>query len=92
MNKFKDRLTEDIALGHRVKGLSPDIIRKAMIKIIMIMAAADLRDLMIPPSKHLEKLHGNRKNQYSVRVNDKYRICFEWNDGEVKEIEFTDYH
>ena len=87
MNKFKDRLTEDIALGYRVKGLSPDIIRKAMIKIIMIMAAADLRDLMIPPSNHLEKLQGNRKNQYSVRVNDKNRICFEWNDGEVKEIE-----
>lgn len=92
MGKFKNKLTEDIAGGEVVKGLSPALVRKAMIKIIMVMAAADLKDLRIPSSNHLEKLKGDRQEQYSIRVNDKYRICFEWENNEATEIEFIDYH
>jgi proteic killer suppression protein len=92
MSRFKNELTEDIAKGHKLKGISPDIVRKAMMKITMVMAASDLKDLRVPPSNHLEKLQGDRKGQYSVRVNDKYRICFEWNDNRASQIEFVDYH
>ena len=56
------------------------------------MSATDLIDLKSPPSNHLEKLKGNRKNQYSVRINNQYRICFEWNGKEAFNIEFVDYH
>ena len=90
--KFKNKLTAEIAGGKAVKGLSAEMCRKAMIKIIMVMAAADLKDLRVPPSNRLEKLKGDRKEQYSIRVNDQYRICFEWQNGEASEIEFTDYH
>ena len=56
------------------------------------MSATDLIDLKSPPSNHLEKLKGNRKNQYSVRINNQYRICFDWNGKEAFNIEFVDYH
>jgi len=92
MNKFKNKQAQDIFAGNVIKGISPDIIRKAMIKIMMVMAAKELKDLTVPPSNHLEKLKGDRAGQYSVRVNEKYRICFCWNNGEADEIEFVDYH
>ena len=92
MNKFKDALTKRLFNGEVVKGISPDIVRRAVIKLTMVEAAMDIRELTLPPSNHLEKLKGDRAGQYSIRVNDKYRICFEWNDGRAKKIEFTDYH
>ena len=55
-------------------------------------ADVDIGELTTPPSNHLEKLKGDRKHQWSVRVNDNYRICFEWHNGRACEIEFVDYH
>ncbi len=90
--KIKDRITKDIYKGCSIKGLDKDVIRKAMMKIMMLEAATDLKDLMAPPGNRLEKLKGDRAGQYSIRVNDKYRICFYWENNEAREVEFVDYH
>ena len=92
MGRFKNELTRRIFEGVVVKGFSPDIIRKALIKLTMTEAAVDIRELATPPSNRLEKLTGDRAGQWSIRVNDRYRICFEWRDGRACEIEFVDYH
>ena len=92
MNKFKDKLTRRIFEGVVVKGLSPAVMRKAVMKLTMVEAAMEIRELATPPSNHLEKLKGDRMGQWSIRVNDKYRVCFEWRNGRACEIEFTDYH
>jgi len=92
MNRFKDDLTRRIFEGEVIKGFSPDILRRAVIKLTMVEAATDIHELAIPPSNRLEKLKGDRIGQWSIRVNDRYRICFDWNDGSSCSIEFTDYH
>jgi proteic killer suppression protein len=58
----------------------------------MINNAIDINDLRIPPANHLEKLSGSRKGQYSIRINDQWRICFEWKSGDAFSVEITDYH
>ena len=92
MNKFKDGLTKRIFEGEIVKGIAFDIIRRAVIKLTMVEAATDIRELATPPSNHLEKLKGDRAGLWSIRVNDKYRICFKWHNNRAFEIEFVDYH
>ena len=92
MVKFKDGLTRRIFDGEVVRGLSPDIVRRAIIKLTMVEAATEISELATPPSNRLEKLKGDRANQWSIRVNDKYRICFKWHKNRACEIEFTDYH
>jgi len=58
----------------------------------MLNNAADLRDLRIPPSNRLEKLKGKRAGQFSIRINDQWRVCFEWRRGNASEVEIVDYH
>ena len=92
MNRFKDKLTKRIFEGSAVKGIPLSTMRRAIIKLTMVEAAVDIRELATPPSNHLEKLKGNRAGQWSIRVNDQYRVCFKWQDSRAFEIEFTDYH
>jgi len=92
MDRFKDELTKQIFEGVVIKGFPLSILRKAIMKLTMIEAATDIRELATPPSNHLEKLKGDRAGQWSIRVNDRYRICFEWQEGRAYEIEFVDYH
>ena len=92
MKKFKDSLTQQIFEGMAVKRLPFSISRKAVIKLTMVEAATEIRERATPPSNHLEKLKGDRAGQWSIRVNDKYRICFKWHGSRAFEIEFTDYH
>jgi len=58
----------------------------------MLNASTDLRDLRVPPSNRLEKLRGVREGQYSIRINDQYRICFVWRGGDAYQVEVVDYH
>lgn len=58
----------------------------------MLNAAKELRDLSAAPGNRLEKLHGDREGQHSIRINDQWRVCFVWRDGEVYDVEITDYH
>ena len=58
----------------------------------MLNAANSITDLRVPPSNHLEALSGDRQGQYSIRINDKYRICFKWQDNDAFDVEIVDYH
>ena len=64
----------------------------AVRRLVQIDSAEELRDLASPPANRLEALKGDRGGQYSIRVNDQYRICFGWKDGEALDVEITDYH
>jgi proteic killer suppression protein len=92
MKKFKDDLTRSIFDGEIDCGLTTGLIKKAQVKMVNVLIAKDLKVLITPPSNHLEKLKGNREGQYSIRVNNKYRICFDWINNEAFNIEFIDYH
>ncbi len=72
--------------------LSQSIHRIARRKLAILDAAEKLQDLRIPPSNHLEKLSGDRKGQHSIRINDQWRICFEWQSGNAYNVEIVDYH
>jgi proteic killer suppression protein len=69
-----------------------EIAQKALIKLTMLDGANSLNDLKIPPANRLEKLKGDRQNQYSIRINDKWRICFIWNNEDAYNVEVIDYH
>ena len=66
--------------------------RAALKKLLILDAAEELVDLRVPPGNRLEKLHGDRKGQHSIRVNDQWRICFQWRAGDAYEVEIVDYH
>ena len=93
--EFKDRDLEafwedpDINPPRRIPSQLRRIVYR---KLQMIDAAADLRDLRIPPSNHLEKLQNDRAGQHSIRVNDQWRLCFTWTPEGAKGVEFCDYH
>ena len=74
------------------KKLPTDIQQVALRKMRMLNNAVNLNDLRIPPANRLEKLSGNRAGQYSIRINDQWRLCFEWRDGDAYEVEITVYH
>lgn len=66
--------------------------RQALLKLDMLDAAEDLRSLSSLPGNRLERLKGDRKGQYSISVNDQWRVCFDWQDGHAYEVEIVDYH
>lgn len=75
-----------------IKGVPNDIVKIAHRKLTQIHNARDLNDLRAPPGNRLESLYGDRRNQYSIRINDQWRVCFEWRDGDAHEVEIVDYH
>ena len=75
---FRDQQTQNILRRDRVKGFSQDVQRAALRKLLILDAAESLDDLRVPPGNRLEKLKGDRKGEYSIRVNDQWRICFAW--------------
>jgi proteic killer suppression protein len=90
--RFKDEMTATIFEGTTLKGISLELAKQAKKKIVLLITATRLDDLRVPPGNRLEKLEGDRKGQYSIRVNDQWRICFIWGDGQADEIEWCDYH
>lgn len=92
IRSFKDRDTERVWNREHVAALGPELRRAAQKKLRLINAASTLGSLKIPPGNRLEKLHGDRSGQYSIRINGQYRICFYWCDGGADEVEITDYH
>jgi toxin HigB-1 len=92
IKSFKDSETERIYARERSRKLPHDIQQAALRKLRMINNAKNIGDLRIPPANRLEKLSGNRAGQYSIRINDQWRICFIWKDGDAIEAEITDYH
>ena len=90
---YRDKRTADFAVGKRVKAFS-GIERAARLKLDRLEAAVTLRDLAVLPGNRLAVLRGNRKGQYSIRVNDQWRICFAWTEGAPgpSNVEIVDYH
>ena len=89
---FKDKETEKVFNGRFSRKLQPDIQRIAERKLIMLHRAANLNDLRVPPANRLEALKGERSGQHSIRINDQWRVCFEWRTDGVHEVEIVDYH
>lgn len=89
---YRDKRTRDFAAGKRVKAFD-GIARKAQMKLDQLDAATALRDLNLPGNR-FEALKGDRKGQYSIRINDQWRICFEWSKGSdgPSDVEIVDYH
>ncbi len=92
IESFADPETEKIFKGIVSKRLPLTIQKTARRKLVYLDDADDLRDLTAPPGNRLEALHGDRVGQYSIRINDQYRICFKWAKGKAKDVEITDYH
>jgi proteic killer suppression protein len=89
---FKDRDTERLFRREPVKLLGPDVQRVALRKLRMLDAATVLDDLRVPPANRLEKLKGDRAGQFSIRVNQQWRVCFVWRSGHAFDVEIVDYH
>jgi proteic killer suppression protein len=72
--------------------LPADLHRRAFKKLAILNAAIDLDNLRVPPGNHLETLRGSRAGQHSIRINDQYRVCFVWREGNTYDVEIVDYH
>ena len=92
IENFADTETEKIFQGIVSKKLPRDIQKTARRKLLYLHDAENLQDLLAPPGNRLEKLHGDRTGQHSIRINDQWRICFEWHQGRAREVEIVDYH
>lgn len=96
IRSFKDQSTEDIFNGKNTKEARRSCPQRlwpvAVRKLDQLDAAVSLDDLRIPPGNRLEALSGDREGQYSIRINDQYRICFVWSENEPDDVEIVDYH
>jgi len=92
IESFASVETEKIFHGKPSNKLPKDIQRTARRKLIYLDDAENLQDLLAPPGNRLEKLKGNRAGQYSIRINDQWRICFKWSANKAKDVEIVDYH
>lgn len=89
---FKSAETEGIFRRIQSRKLPQDIQKTALRKLLLIDGATDLNDLRIPPGNRLEALKKDRAGQYSIRINDQFRICFRWKNGNALDVEIVDYH
>jgi toxin HigB-1 len=89
---FRDKETERLWQSGRSRRLPADLQRSAFKRLAILNAAVTLDNLKVPPGNQLEALRGNRAGQHSIRVNDQYRVCFVWRDGNAFEAEIVDYH
>jgi len=92
IRSFKDNEAEKIFDRQRSMKLSEELQRAALRKLRMLNRATNLDDLRIPPGNRLEKMKGDRADQYSIRINRQWRVCFRWSGNDAFEVEITDYH
>jgi proteic killer suppression protein len=92
IQSFGDRDTELLFRRERIKRLPPDIHQRARNKLLIIDAAEDENDLIIPPGNRFEKLKGDLKGWCSIRINEQWRVVFKWAEGNAREVTITDYH
>jgi proteic killer suppression protein len=88
----RDKRVDVILAGTVPKGFPPDLMRAAVKKLLMLDAAQTSESLRSPPGNRLEALAGNRAGQHSIRINQQWRICFVWQDGDAFDVEIVDYH
>ena len=92
IKSFADPDTERLFRRERVRRYPAELLRAMLRKLALVDAAEHLDDLRVPPGNRLEKLRGDRTGQHSIRVNDQWRVCFRWKDGDAFEVEIVDYH
>ena len=92
IRSFRDKETERVWQGKGSRRLPHDIQASARRKLRMLNNAQSTEDLRIPPANRSEALKGNRRGQHSIRINDQWRICFAWRDGDAYDVEVVDYH
>jgi proteic killer suppression protein len=92
IESFADPEAEKIFKGVVSRKLPLTIQKTARRKLVYLDDADDLRDLFAPPGNRLETLHGDREGQYSIRINNQYRVCFKWEKGKARDVEIVDYH
>jgi proteic killer suppression protein len=92
IKRFRDRHTEAVFYRAPVKRFGPDVQRAARRKLLAIDSAEALSDLLWPAGNRLELLTGDRAGQHSMRINDQWRICFVWRNGDAYDVEIVDYH
>ena len=92
IENFADTETEKVFRGIVSKKLPRDIQKTARRKLLYLHDAENLQDLLAPPGNRLEKLRGDRAGQHSIRINDQWRICFEWHQDRARKVEIVDYH
>ncbi|MGA2021466.1 MAG: type II toxin-antitoxin system RelE/ParE family toxin [Candidatus Sulfotelmatobacter sp.] len=93
IKSFADKDTKEFWDTGKSQGMPPANLRNvAKRKLAALHSALSPEDLRIPPGNRLEELHGDRKGQHSIRINDQFRVCFMWRDGDAYDVEITDYH
>jgi proteic killer suppression protein len=92
IKSFRDKKTEQIFSRRFSQRFPQNLHRAAWRKLAILDAAEQSSDLRVPPGNRLEKLSGDRTGEYSIRINDQWRICFRWRDGDAYDVEITDYH
>ena len=92
IHSFADRDTERLFRREPVRRFPSELQRTMLRKLVLVDAAEQLDDLRVPPGNRLEKLKGRRAGQHSIRVNDQWRVCFRWKDGNAYDVEIVDYH
>ena len=89
---FRNRDTRAVAERRRVRKFPMDIQRRAQRKLLILNNATSINDLRVPPGNRLESLTGDREGQYSIRINNQWRVCFVWSEGNAHDVEIVDYH
>lgn len=89
---FTDRETESFFVTGRSRRLPPAILKRATMRLMQLHAAVKIEDLRMPPSNRLEPLVGKRRGQWSMRINDQWRVCFRFESGDTFDVEIVDYH
>ena len=92
IESFRDKRAASVFLGRMPKGFPAEIASPARRKLRMLDAATTLDDLRVPPGNRLEPLSGDREGWHSIRINDQWRVCFIWRDGDAHQVEIVDYH
>jgi proteic killer suppression protein len=92
IQSFGDADTERLFRRDRVRRFPAELQRTMLRKLVLVDAAEQLDDLRVPPGNRLEKLRGDRVGQHSIRINDQWRVCFRWKDGNAYEVAIVDYH
>jgi proteic killer suppression protein len=92
IKSFADKETERLFWGRRSKAVPEQARERALSKLLVLNAATDVEDLRIPPGNRLEKLRGDREGQWSIRINQQYRVCFSFEGSDAYDVEITDYH
>ena len=92
IENFAHPEVERLFLTGKSRRLPPDILRRALMRLAQLHAAVDVEDLRLPPSNHLESVRGDRVGQWSIRINQQWRVCFRFEGGNAYDVDIADYH